>query len=150
MGLRTDVIDLVAEIGKVTSIETAMDVFKSKMDDTQFSRIQQIKNENVLLKIANAIKMCEPDRVFINTGSAEDKQFIRQLALNKGEEAPLPMAGHTIHYDLKDEQGRRVVVKNGYHPERFLVTGIGPLKIKQSRVDDRRLNNYRDTERLKQ
>ena len=56
MSLRRDVIDLVAEIGKVTSIDAAMDVFKSKMDDTQFSRIQQIKNENALLKIANAIK----------------------------------------------------------------------------------------------
>jgi len=83
MSLRRDVIDLVAEIGKVTSIDAAMDVFKSKMDDTQFSRIQQIKNENALLKIANAIKMCDPDRVFINTGSDEDKKFIKQLALIK-------------------------------------------------------------------
>ncbi|MBC2744512.1 MAG: phosphoenolpyruvate carboxykinase (GTP), partial [Desulfosarcina sp.] len=31
---------------------------------------------------------------------------VRQLALNKGEEAVLPMNGHTIHYDLKEEQGR--------------------------------------------
>ena len=79
MGLRKDVIDLVTEIGKVTSIDMAMDIFKSKMDDTQFSRIQQIKNGDALLKIANAIKMCDPDRVFINTGSDEDKKFIRQL-----------------------------------------------------------------------
>ena len=115
MSLRRDVIDLVAEIGKVTSIDAAMDVFKSKMDDTQFSRIQQIKNENALLKIANAIKMCDPDRVFINTGSDEDKKFIKQLALNKGEEAPLPMENHTIHYDLKDEQGR--VIDRTYYIE---------------------------------
>ena len=58
MGLRTDVIDLVSEIGKVTTIDAAMDVFKNKMDDTQFSRIRQIKNESALLKIANAVKMC--------------------------------------------------------------------------------------------
>jgi phosphoenolpyruvate carboxykinase (GTP) len=50
--------------------------------------------------------MCDPARVYINTGSEADRRFIRQLALNKGEEAILPMEGHTIHYDLKEEQGR--------------------------------------------
>ena len=60
----------------------------------------------MVIKIANAIAMCEPDAVFINTGSEEDKQHIREMALQKGEEAKLPMENHTIHYDLKDEQGR--------------------------------------------
>ena len=36
-----------------------------------------------------------------------------------------------------DAEGRRVVVRNGYMPERELVTGIGPIAIKQPRVDDR-------------
>jgi transposase-like protein len=43
------------------------------------------------------------------------------------------------HYGLTDEEGRRVVVRNGHLPERELVTGIGPLKIRQPRVDDRAL-----------
>jgi putative transposase len=42
------------------------------------------------------------------------------------------------HCALRDESGRRVVVRNGYHPERELVTGIGPLRIRQPRVNDRR------------
>ena len=50
--------------------------------------------------------MCDPDDVFINTGSSDDQQFIRSLAIEKGEESPLPMPNHTIHFDLKDEQGR--------------------------------------------
>ena len=41
---------------------------------------------------------------------------------------------------LTDEEGRRLVVRNGYLPERELVTGIGPLKIRQPRVDDRALD----------
>ena len=52
------------------------------------------------------------------------------------------------HKELKDEQGRRVVMKNGHHPQRALVSGLGPLTIQQSRVDDRRLNDYRNTERF--
>ncbi len=43
------------------------------------------------------------------------------------------------HSGVTDEEGRRLVVRNGYLPERKLVMGIGPLKIHQPRVDDRSL-----------
>ncbi len=50
------------------------------------------------------------------------------------------VAEHVEKYrDLTDEEGRRLVVRNGHLPERELVTGIGPLKIRQPRVDDRAL-----------
>ena len=44
----------------------------------------------------------------MNTGAAEDKRKIRELSIEKGEESPLAMKGHTIHYDLPEEQGRIV------------------------------------------
>jgi len=44
------------------------------------------------------------------------------------------------HSGMRDEEGRHSVVRNGYLPERKLVTGIGPLKIRQPRVDDRALD----------
>lgn len=42
------------------------------------------------------------------------------------------------HVGVRDDAGRRMVVRNGRHPERELVTGIGPVKIRQQRVDDQR------------
>ncbi len=39
--------------------------------------------------------------------------------------------------DKKDEKGRRMVVRNGYLPERSILTGIGPLSVKQPRVRDK-------------
>ncbi|MCC6321134.1 MAG: IS256 family transposase [Phycisphaerales bacterium] len=42
------------------------------------------------------------------------------------------------HSHLTDARGRRVVVRNGSLPEREVVTGIGPVKVKQPRVHDRR------------
>lgn len=36
--------------------------------------------------------------------------------------------------DVKDEQGHRIVTRNGYLPERDVQTGIGSLKIKKPRV----------------
>jgi phosphoenolpyruvate carboxykinase (GTP) len=99
-------LDIVTEIGGVDSLDAAEKVFQDSMDSKSLSRIQKIERADVRLKVANAIAMCQPDSVFINTGSEADKQFIRDLALERGEEKKLPMAGHTIHYDLKQEQGR--------------------------------------------
>jgi len=40
---------------------------------------------------------------------------------------------------LKDEHNRRIVNRNGHGRERTIQTGIGPIEIKQPRVDDRQL-----------
>jgi len=40
------------------------------------------------------------------------------------------------HANVVDMQGHRVIVRNGHMPEREIVTGIGPVSIKQPRVRD--------------
>jgi phosphoenolpyruvate carboxykinase (GTP) len=99
-------VDIVQEIGGIKKVDEALHLLKQRMDSDQFKRIEVFKNPTILLKIANAAVMCEPDHIFINTGSEADRQIIRDMALRKGEEKVLPMQGHTIHYDLKEEQGR--------------------------------------------
>ena len=42
------------------------------------------------------------------------------------------------HAHLKDEAGRRQVVRNGYLPQREIQTGLGDVGAKQPRVHDRR------------
>ena len=100
--------DIVAAIGGVVHLDDARALFESKMDGKHFSRIENIRNEEVLLKLANAVAMCDPDSVVVNAGSEDDRRFIRRLALEKGEEAELAMENHTVHFDLKQEQGRIV------------------------------------------
>ncbi len=39
----------------------------------------------------------------------------------------------TLFSEIKDENGRRMVVRNGFLPERSILTGIGPIPIKQPR-----------------
>ena len=51
------------------------------------------------------------------------------------------------HQQLIDESGRRLVVRNGHLPERDLVTGVGPVRVKQPRVRDRR-EGHRFTSRI--
>ena len=99
-------VDIVKELGGVQNVEQAQALFEKRLDKDHLTRLRTLRHQDILLKIANAIAMCDPARVYINTGSDADRQFIRQLALNKGEEAVLAMDGHTIHFDLKEEQGR--------------------------------------------
>jgi hypothetical protein len=46
---------------------------------------------------------------------------------------------------LKDDSGRQQVVRNGYLPERTVLTGVGPVEVKQPRVRDRRPAAERET-----
>lgn len=106
MGPRKDVVDIISNLGGVESLAAAGSIFAAKMDAANLGKLEPIKNEQVLLKIANACALCQPDSIFIVNGSEEDLQFVRDLALEKGEESALPMPQHTIHFDLKEEQGR--------------------------------------------
>ena len=41
----------------------------------------------------------------------------------------------------RDAAGHQAVVRNGHHRERTLVTGVGPISIRQPRVQDRRVDH---------
>ncbi len=98
--------DIAQEAGGIFTVEDARSLLKQRMSSASYSRIQRISYAGALIKIANAVILCKPDDVFINTGSDHDKQFIRELAIKKGEESRLAIENHTIHFDLKEEQGR--------------------------------------------
>ena len=48
------------------------------------------------------------------------------------------------HRHLTDGRGYRQVVRNGHLPEREITTGIGPVKVRQPRVHDRRQGEERE------
>jgi transposase-like protein len=48
------------------------------------------------------------------------------------------------HQHVTDESGRRQVVRNGYLPQRKLVTGVGEVSVEQPRVHDRRPADERE------
>jgi len=101
-------VDILSAVGGISTIGEARKLFEQRLDSEHLGRLGAIKNEEALLKIANAIAMCAPDRVYIHTGSDEDCQTVRRMSLEKGEEQPLAIPGHTIHFDLPEDQGRMV------------------------------------------
>jgi hypothetical protein len=48
------------------------------------------------------------------------------------------------HAHLKDDHGRRQVVRNGHLPERAIQTGIGAIEVQQPRIRDRRPADQRE------
>ncbi|PHR26655.1 MAG: phosphoenolpyruvate carboxykinase (GTP) [Desulfotalea sp.] len=100
--------DILEGVGGIRNISEAQAIFSSTIDSVNREKLNRITNEEALIKIANAISMCRPDNVFINTGTPEDVQWIRDYSLQQGEEKKLAKAGHTIHYDLPQDQARLV------------------------------------------
>jgi phosphoenolpyruvate carboxykinase (GTP) len=101
-------VDILSELGGVKSAADAEKLFTSALDEENGKKLRTIKNPEVLLKIANAISLCRPDSVFIVGNSAEDVARCREMSLAGGEEKPLAMKDHTIHFDLPEDQGRMV------------------------------------------
>ena len=101
-------VDILSAVGGVTTIGEAKNLFEQRLDGEHLKRLSAIKNEEALLKVANAIAMCDPAQVYVHTGSEEDCANVRRMSLEKGEEKPLAVAGHTIHFDLPEDQGRMV------------------------------------------
>ena len=86
----------------------ALELILSKCDEKSQEKIKLISNADILNKIANRIELCNPKDVFIHSGSEEDYEYIKKMSLEAGEESPLAMEGHTIHFDPPTEQGRIV------------------------------------------
>ncbi|PIE33540.1 phosphoenolpyruvate carboxykinase (GTP) [candidate division KSB3 bacterium] len=101
-------VDILSEVGGIKTLNEAKALFSDKLDAESSAKLSKITNEEALLRIANAIAMVEADAIFVNTGSAEDVQKVREMSLAKGEEKTLAMKDHTIHFDLAKEQARLV------------------------------------------
>jgi len=69
-------------------------------------KLEKLNNEKVEELLEFAIDLCKPDKVSIIDDSEEDIKYVRELALESGEEKPLEMEGHTVHFDGYQDQAR--------------------------------------------
>ncbi len=100
--------EILKTVGTIDSLTEAQKIIGDNLDKANVDKLSSITNSDALIKIANSIAICKPDSVFINSGSAADVDWIRQYSLDKGEEKKLAKDGHTIHFDLPEDQARLV------------------------------------------
>lgn len=82
------------------------DILKQRLTKEHYEKLAAIKSQDVHDFIADSIELANPASVYICTDSAEDISYIRSQAINKGEEKPLKMQGHTYHFEGYNDQGR--------------------------------------------
>jgi transposase-like protein len=82
----------------------------------------------------NVIKLAQPG-TFIDSLTEILRGGARAL-LTQAVEAEVADFLHR-HCDLKTDAGRRRVVRHGHLPEREILTGIGPVGVRQPRIRDR-------------
>jgi len=81
-------------------------VLREKLDRVNYEKLSKIKNPKVLQFIAEAVQLCNPEKIFICSDSSEDISYVRQQVVVSGEERPLVIPGHTYHFDGSQDQGR--------------------------------------------
>ena len=86
--------------------EATEKVLRTRLAADQYDRLMALPHPQLHRFVADAIELCTPGSVFICADRAEDIRYIREQAVARGEERPLATAGHTVHFDGIQDQGR--------------------------------------------
>jgi phosphoenolpyruvate carboxykinase (GTP) len=70
------------------------------------TKLNALNNIHVTEIVNQFIKLCKPSKVSVITDDEDDINYVRQRAIELGEEKKLKMDGHTIHFDGYHDQAR--------------------------------------------
>ena len=95
------------------------EILREKLDGTQYAKLDALKNPRLHAFVAEFIELLDPATVFVGTDSAQDIAYVREAAVQKGEEKKLRIQGHTIHFDSYHDQARdkdntRILLPKGF------------------------------------
>jgi len=117
-------------------------VLQPLMTPASFDKLAAIESDAVAEFIAQAIQLCTPEDVWVGDDSEEDAAHIRRLAVEKTEERPLNIEGHTVHFDGYFDQARKKEVT------KYLVPKGEHLDAKLNQVDrDEGIGEMEDLQR---
>ncbi len=76
------------------------------LDEENRQKLEALELPKVTEIVEKTIERCKPEKVTVITDAAEDIEHVRQAAIEKGEEMPLELEGHTVHWDGFNDQAR--------------------------------------------
>jgi len=82
------------------------DILKKRLGEHGYKKLMRIDNPALHEFVAKNIEHCNPDKVFVCTDDPADIKYVREAAIRNGEEMPLAMQGHTVHFDNYYDQAR--------------------------------------------
>ncbi|MHA1368559.1 MAG: phosphoenolpyruvate carboxykinase (GTP) [Promethearchaeota archaeon] len=78
----------------------------SRIQERELNKLRALNNKRVIDIVNEYIELLKPEKVYVITDDQDDIDFIRQRAMDIGEETALKMDGHTVHYDSYYDQAR--------------------------------------------
>ncbi|MHA1836045.1 MAG: phosphoenolpyruvate carboxykinase domain-containing protein, partial [Candidatus Odinarchaeia archaeon] len=91
---------------------------EDKIPSDHLEKLLSISDVEVHKFIAEYIRLCNPDSVYICDNSPEDEEYLREIALKNNEEAKLAIPGHTVHFDgyydqARDKERTKILLSKG-------------------------------------
>ncbi|MBN1405743.1 MAG: phosphoenolpyruvate carboxykinase (GTP) [Candidatus Omnitrophica bacterium] len=83
-----------------------MKTLKDKCQTGSFEKLLALDNAEVCKFVSKYAELCNPDSIFVSNDSKEDSTYIRNRAVELGEEKRLGVKGQTYHFDGINDQGR--------------------------------------------
>jgi len=83
-----------------------VNIDRNVLDEANLKKLEALNNAHVMKIVEEYVTLCKPSKVTVITDSKDDINYVRQLALETGEERALSMKGHTVHYDGYSDQAR--------------------------------------------
>jgi phosphoenolpyruvate carboxykinase (GTP) len=87
-------------------MDNAKKLLSEKLTPQHRDRLFALDNPGLHAFVADAIELACPQRVYVCTDSPADADYVRRRAVAAGEETPLALTGHTVHFDGYHDQGR--------------------------------------------
>lgn len=87
-------------------VENKQEILKEKCGVEGYEKLANLGNSKVTDFIARFLNHCNPETVFVRENAEEDAEYIRKRSVEKGEELPLEVRGHTVHFDGPKDQAR--------------------------------------------
>ncbi len=79
---------------------------KTLLDDRNKQKLLDLGNDKVNAIVEKFVNHCKPAKITVITDSQEDREYVKNLSVKNGEETPLEMKGHTVHFDGYYDQAR--------------------------------------------
>jgi len=112
-------------------LSPSLKVLREKLSAQNLEKLLAIDNPTLHEFVAKYVEHCNPDDVFVSTGTQEEMRYIKEESIKNGEEKRLATEGHTVHFDgyydqARDRKNTRLLLPEG------IDLGLGSLAAGES------------------
>jgi len=98
---------------------------RARFVGNSFEKLIKIDNPYLHSFVEKYVRLCNPDRIFVNSGTSEDLKYIREASIKYGEEIKLKVKGHTVHFDgyydqARDRENTKILLPKGVNYDKHI------------------------------